>query len=97
MAPAAADHRARRRACHPLAPSRRGAQHRRYVPDDPSEGETVAHVGPQDITPGQPVAFQVEVTKGPAWLACFVDPDTPEAEARRILLFPPPAEEMKIR
>ena len=69
----------------------------RYVPDDPSEGETVARVGPQDITPGQTAAFPVEVTKGPAWLACFVDPDTPEAEARGILLFPPPAEEMKIR
>ena len=25
----------------------------RYVPDDPSEGETVARVGPQDIAPGQ--------------------------------------------
>ena len=69
----------------------------RYVPDDPSEGETVARVGPQDITPDQTAAFGVEVTKGPAWLACFVDPDTPEAEARRILLFPPPVEEMKIR
>jgi len=69
----------------------------RYVPDDPSEGETVARVGPQDIAPGQTAAFPVEVTRGPAWLACFVDPDTPEAEARRILLFPPPAEEMKIR
>ena len=69
----------------------------RYVPDDPSEGETVARVGPQDIATGQTAAFPVEVTKGPAWLACFVDPDTPEAEARRILLFPPPAEEMKIR
>ena len=69
----------------------------RYSPDDPSEGETVARVEPQDITPGQTAAFPVEVTKGPAWLACFVDPDTPEAEARGILLFPPPAEEMKIR
>ena len=69
----------------------------RYVPDDPSEGETVARVGPQNVAPGQTATFLVEVPKGPAWLACFVDPDTPEAEARRILLFPPAAEEMKIR
>jgi len=68
----------------------------RYVPDDPSDGETVARVGPQDIAPGQVAAFPVEVTRGPAWLACFVDPDTPEADARGILLFPPPATEMKI-
>jgi hypothetical protein len=68
----------------------------RYAPDDPSEGETVARVGPQDITPGLVAAVPVEVARGPAWLACFVDPDTPAAEARAILLFPPPAEEMKI-
>jgi len=35
--------------------------------------------------------------KGRAWLACFVDPDTPEGDARDVLLFPPPAEEMRIR
>jgi hypothetical protein len=69
----------------------------RYAPDDPAEGQAIAHVEPRDITPGQPVTVQVEVTKGPAWVACFVDPDAPEAEAGRILLFPPPAEEMKIR
>ena len=68
----------------------------RYVPDDPSEGETVARVGPQDIAPGQTAAFPVEVARGPAWLACFVDPDTPEADAGGVLLFPPPAEEMRI-
>jgi len=69
----------------------------RYAPDDPSEGETVARVGPQDITPGQIVAVPVQVAKGRAWLACFVDPDTPEGDARDVLLFPPPAEEMRIR
>jgi len=69
----------------------------RYAPDDPSEGETVARVGPQDITPGQIVALPVRVAKGRAWLACFVDPDTPEGDARDVLLFPPPAEEMRIR
>jgi hypothetical protein len=69
----------------------------RYAPDDPSEGETVARVGPQDITPGRIVALPVQVVKGRAWLACFVDPDTAEADARDVLLFPPPAEEMRIR
>ncbi len=68
----------------------------RFAPDDPSEGETVARVEPQDIAPGQVAAFPVQVTRGPAWLACFVDPDAPTAEARAILLFPPPAEEMRI-
>jgi hypothetical protein len=69
----------------------------RYAPDDPAEGEAIAHVEPRDIAPGQPVTVQAEVRRGPGWVACFVDPDAPEAEARRILLFPPPAEEMKIR
>ena len=69
----------------------------RYAPDDPAEGQAIGHVEPQDITPGQPVTVQVEVTKGPAWVACFVDPEGAEAEAGRILLFPPPAEEMKVR
>ena len=69
----------------------------RYAPDDPAEGETVARVGPQDITPGQVAAFPVQVAKGSAWLACFVDPDTPEGDARGVLLFPPPAKEMRIR
>jgi hypothetical protein len=69
----------------------------RYAPDDPAEGQAIAYVEPQEVTPGQPVTVQVEVAKGPAWVACFVDPGAPEAETRRILLFPPPAEEMKIR
>ncbi len=68
-----------------------------YAPDDPHEGETIKRVEPRDITPGQPVTFMVETGKGPAWVACFVDPDLPEAPARGILLFPPPAEEMRIR
>ena len=68
-----------------------------YAPDEPHQGETIKHVEPQDITPGQPVTFTVEVAKGPAWVACFVDPDSPEALTRGILLFPPPAEEMRIQ
>jgi len=69
----------------------------RYAPDDPSEGETVARVGPQDIAPGQIAAFPVRVAKGAAWLACYVDPDTDEVDAQGVLLFPPPTEEMRIR
>ena len=68
-----------------------------YPPDDPSEGETIERVEPQDMTPGQPTTFRVAVGRGPAWLACFVDPETTEAQARGILLFPPSAEEMRIR
>jgi len=69
----------------------------KYAPDDPAEGQPIARIEPQDIAPDEPVTVQVEVTKGPAWVACFVDPSAPEAEARRILLFSPPAEEMRIR
>jgi len=69
----------------------------RYAPDDPREGETIKRVEPQDILPGQPATFTVKTGKGPAWVACFADPDDPEAPARGILLFPPPAEEMRIR
>jgi hypothetical protein len=69
----------------------------RYAPDDPREGETIKRVEPQDIVPGQLVTFTVEAGKGPAWVACFVDPDAPEAAACGILLFPPPGEEMRLR
>jgi hypothetical protein len=37
------------------------------------------------------------VAKGPAWVACFIDPDVPDEQARAILLFPPTPEEMKVR
>ena len=56
--------------------------------------------GPQPIAPGQPVTIAVEVTQRPVWLACFVDTgnDRPHgADAPPILLFPPPAAEMRIR
>jgi hypothetical protein len=68
-----------------------------YPPEEPHEGEVIARVGPQDITPGQPVTLTVAVARGPAWMACFVGPDVPEEQARGILLFPPPAEEMRVR
>ena len=67
-----------------------------YAPDDSREGETIKRVEPRDIMPGQPVTFTVETGKGPAWVACFVDPDPP-APPGGILLFAPPAEEMRIR
>ena len=69
----------------------------RYAPDDPAEGEAVARIEPQSIAPGQPVTVTVEVPKGTAWLACFVDPGRADAAARDVSLFPPPAEEMRIR
>jgi hypothetical protein len=67
----------------------------RYAPDDPAEGEAVARVAPRSILPGQPVTVTVEVPKGPAWLACFVDPAL--AAGDDVLLFAPPAQEMRIR
>jgi hypothetical protein len=68
-----------------------------YAPDDPAGGETVGWIEPQPIAPGQPVTVNVELPKGPAWLACFVDPGARGADARAILLFPPPVREMRIR
>ena len=69
----------------------------RYAPDDPAEGEAVARIEPRSILPGQPVTVTVELPKGPAWLACFIDPSPSAATAHDVLLFPPPAEEMRIR
>jgi hypothetical protein len=69
-----------------------------YAPDDPAEGETVERAGPQPIAPGQPATIAVEVTKRHVWLACFVDPATTGPDgAGHVLLFPPPAAEMRIR
>ncbi len=68
-----------------------------YAPDNPAEGEAVAHIEPQSITPAQPVKVIVELPKGPAWLACFIDLGTSVTGAQGVLLFPPPAEEMRIR
>jgi hypothetical protein len=69
----------------------------RYAPDDAAEGETVARIEPQSIMPGQPVSVTVELPKGAAWLACFIDPGRSEAAAHHVSLFPPPDEEMRIR
>jgi hypothetical protein len=74
-----------------------------YAPDDPADGETLRRAGPQPIAPGQPVTIAVEVTARPVWLACFADPvpDDHAADGHHgeagILLFPPPAAEMRIR
>jgi hypothetical protein len=68
-----------------------------YAPDDPAEGEAVARIESQSIEPGQPVRVTVELPKGSGWLACFVDPSSARSDARGVLLFPPAAEEMRIR
>lgn len=69
----------------------------RYPPGDPAGGEAVARVGPQLITPEQPVTITVAVGRGPAWLACFADPDPPDQDAPDVVLCPPPGDEMRIR
>ena len=50
----------------------------RYFPDDPAEGETLARVEPQDVTPDQHATVTVQAGRGPGWLACFVAPDPPD-------------------
>jgi hypothetical protein len=69
----------------------------RYPPDDPAEGETVTRIPAQPIAPDQPVTVTVEPEQGPAWLACFVDPDEPCSDAPAIVLCPPPGDEMRLR
>jgi hypothetical protein len=69
----------------------------RYPPGDPADGEAVARVEPQPIAPEQPVTITVAVGRGPAWLACFVDPDPPDRDAPDVVLRPPPGGEMRIR
>jgi hypothetical protein len=68
-----------------------------YAPGSPDEGEPVQRIGPQPITPDRPVTIPAEATHRPVWLACFVDPAAPREQAQRIALFPPPAEEMRVR
>jgi len=43
------------------------------------------------------VTITVAVGRGPAYLACFVDPDSPDRDARDVVLCPPPGDEMRIR
>jgi hypothetical protein len=68
-----------------------------YAPDDPAEGEPVSRIEPQPVAPGHPVRVTVEAPRGKGWLACFIDPCAPGADDQGVLLFPPPAEEMRIR
>lgn len=67
-----------------------------YAPDSPDQGEPVQRIGPQPITPDQPVTIEAETTHRPVWLACFADPVVPRDHTRPVLLFPPPAEEMRV-
>jgi hypothetical protein len=64
----------------------------RHPPDDPAEGETLLRIEPQAVTPERRLLVTVDVRKRPGWLACFIEPATTE-----VLLFPPPAEEMRLR
>lgn len=51
----------------------------RYFPGGPAEGETLARLEPQDVTPERPATVTVTVGRGQGWLACFVAPDSPDA------------------
>jgi hypothetical protein len=69
----------------------------RYFPDEPADGETLARLEPQDVTPERPATVTVTVGRGPGWLACFVAPGAPAAGQAAILLFHPGPEEMRLR
>ncbi len=66
-----------------------------YPADLPAGSETLLRVEPQPIGPGQRLAVSVSVRRGPGWLACFTDPAATDPAA--VLLFHPPAAEMRIR
>ena len=68
-----------------------------YPPRDPAEGERIHQIGRQHVDPGQPVPFTVQLAhQNPGWLGCFVDPQHSDPDADPILLFPPPADEMRV-
>ncbi len=69
----------------------------RYAPETRPRARSWPASSRSRSRPGQPVRVPVESPKGPAWLACFVDPGAPATDAAGVLLFPPPAEEMRIR
>ena len=63
----------------------------RHAPDDPAEGDPLLRIEPQAVIPQRPLRVTVDVRAGPGWLACF-----PEEATTEILLFPPPADEMRL-
>ncbi len=68
-----------------------------YPPRDPAEGERIHEIPRQHVDPGQPVPFTVQLAHlNPGWLGCFVDPQRSDPDADPILLFPPPADEMRV-
>jgi len=68
-----------------------------YPPRHPAEGQRIHEIGRQHVDPGQPVPFTVQLThQNPGWLGCFVDPQHSDPDADPILLFPPPAAEMRV-
>jgi hypothetical protein len=81
----------------------------RYFPAGPGDGEPLARLEPQDVTPERHATVTVEVGRGQGWLACFVAPGpapgpasgpaagTPAADGAAILLFHPDPGEMRLR
>jgi len=69
----------------------------RLPPTDPAGGERIHETGRRTAGPAQPVPFTVQLAhRDPGWVACFVDPLRSDPEADPILLFPPPADEMRV-
>jgi len=96
VAPAPADYRVRRRASDPAAGSRVVRSTAGTLPTTRPRarwwpGSAAGHhARPDRGLPGPG-------GEGAGLAACFVDPDTPEADAREVLIFPPPTKEMRIR
>ena len=67
-----------------------------YPPDDPAEGEVIARIAWQSLTPAEVRRIAVKVPRGPGWVACFADPAA-GGEQGAISLFPPPDDEMRSR
>ena len=70
----------------------------RYAPDrPPADDRRLDRIEPRQIAAGERVTITVDAGPGPGWLACFIAPDAAAEDAAAILLFPPPADEMRIR
>jgi hypothetical protein len=68
-----------------------------YAPAGPAEGQRIHETEGQLCQPGQPVRITVSLRQlRPGWLACFVDPDRIDPDADPVLLFHPPADQMRI-
>ena len=97
-APPAADRRAHLRTAHPACPRSCSCGPPARTP--PTTRPKARRSGGSSRSPSRPASrwrSPSNCARGRAWLACFVDPGAPVADARAILLFPPPAGEMRIR